>query len=353
MLKVRLTFYPFLVWMLLLLTSCNIKNRETLRVFIAGSLVVPFKQLEEAYEKQHPEVDLQVEAHGSIQVIRHVTEIHDLIDVVVPADYRLIPMLMYPSLVPETGESYADWSLQFANNRLVLAYTPDSRYSDEISTENWFEILSRPDVKCGLSDPRFDAAGYRSLMVVQLAEDYYYDPSIFESIYLGRFKIPIIVQKDGDQRVIQVPELLETTPKSNIVMRGGSIALLALLDSGDIDYAFEYESVAHQHGLSFIELPPELNLGDPAFGTWYEKVSVRLDFQRFTSITPEFKGELITYGLTIPSNAPNPQIAQDFVMFLLSSEGRRIMESNNHPLFSTYWADDPGKLPDPLLPLLP
>jgi len=51
-----------------------------------------------------------------------------------------------------------------------------------------------------------------------------------------------------------LPELIEITDTSNIVMRGGSIALLALLESSDIDYAFEYESVARQHGLEYVEL---------------------------------------------------------------------------------------------------
>ena len=77
--------------------------------------------------------------------------------------------------------------------------------------ENWYEIIARPDVKFGLSDPRFDAAGYRSLMIVQLAEDYYGDPTIFERVYLGRFKEPITVEKSGNQQVIHVPEVLETT----------------------------------------------------------------------------------------------------------------------------------------------
>ncbi len=48
---------------------------------------MPFDALEKAYEAEHPNIDIQTEGHGSIQVIRHVTEIHELIDVVVTADY--------------------------------------------------------------------------------------------------------------------------------------------------------------------------------------------------------------------------------------------------------------------------
>jgi molybdate/tungstate transport system substrate-binding protein len=346
-----------LFWMAVLFlwnTGCVPKvDKKPLTVFIAGSLVVPFAELEEAYEELHPEVDVQVEAHGSIQVIRHVTEIHDEIDIVIPADYTLIPLLMYRSTDPETGLPYVDWTLKWAGNRFVLAYQPESRYADVIDTENWYEIIARPDVRFGFSDPRFDAAGYRALMIGQLAERYYDDPTIFEKIFLGRFKQPILTQKESGQFTIHVPEFLETTETSNIVVRGGSVALLALLESGDIDYTFEYKSVARQHGLAYVELPPELNLGDPAYAAEYETVRVVLDFQRFSSVKPSFQGETITYGLAIPTNAPHPEEAESFLVFLLGSDGREILDANHHPMWSSIQVDDRAALPVQLQSFLP
>ena len=100
------------------------------------------------------------------------------------------------------------------------------------------------------------------------------------------------------------------------------MALLALLESGDIDYAFEYESVARQHGLSYVELPAELNLGDPAHAIDYASVQVRMDFQRFSSVNPVFNGEVIGYGITIPSNAPNPVEAQALCGIFTQPSGR-------------------------------
>jgi molybdate/tungstate transport system substrate-binding protein len=327
------------------LTGCNRENRTPLRIFIAGSLVVPFESLESSYEELHPEIDVQVEAHGSIQVIRHVTEIHDAIDVVVPADYGLIPMLMYNQKVPETGNPYASWYIKFASNQLILAYTPESQFASEINAENWFGIISRPEVRFGLSDPRFDAAGYRALMAIQLAEKLYSKPAIFERIFLGKFKNPITVQKADNKNQIHVPEILETSVSSNILLRGSSVALLALLESGDVDYAFEYASVARQHGLSYVALPPQLNLSDPAFSQDYRSVEVLMDFQRFSSVTPKFPGEVITYGVTIPSNAPHPDAAADFVVFMLGKEGQAIMEAHAHPPLDLMVTDGFASMP--------
>lgn len=349
--------YLFLIsWLIPLsitFVSCRRTDDQIVRIFIAGSLIEPFYELEKVYEEENPGLDVQVEAHGSIQVIRHVTELHDLIDIVIPADYRLIPMMMYPNLVPDSKEPYAEYTMQIARNRLILAYTSKSQYGDEIDEDNWYDILSRKDVKLGLSDPRFDAAGYRSLMVVQLSEGYYQNPSIFEKIFLGRFKDPITIKKDGDKQIILVPELLEINDGSNIVLRGGSVALLALLESGDVDYAFEYQSVALQHGLKYIQLPSQIDLSNMDHSVGYETVLVKLDYQRFSSITPEFGGEVITYGLTIPVNAPNPEYAQDFIYFLLGPKGREIMEEYFHPMLSSFQVDHREKLPPKLLDLLP
>ncbi len=41
-----------------------------------------------------------------------------------------------------------------------------------------------------------------------------------------------------------------------MVIRPYSVNLLPLLESGDLDYAFEYESVIKQHGLESVSLPP-------------------------------------------------------------------------------------------------
>ena len=315
-------------------SGCAPKEKTPLSVFFAGSLIVPFDALEKAYEAKHPNVDVLMEGHGSIQVIRHVTEIHELIDVVVTADHALIPMLMYQKNVPETGKPYADWYIKFASNKLALAYSPKSKYADEISADNWYKVIARSGVKVGIADPRFDASGYRALMALKLAEAAYGKPTIFVDMILGRFKTPITTEEEGGRTTIHVPEIVETKQDSGIVIRGASIQLIALLESGDLDYAFEYESVIQQHGLQMVRLPDAVNLGSPERAAEYAKVQVLLDFQRFASVKPVFNGEVIGYGVTIPSNAPHPKEAEEFVAFLLGPEGRQVMEANYHPFIT-------------------
>ncbi len=331
--------------------SCAPRPKTALRVFYAGSLIIPFEHLGEAYTSQHPQIDLQMEGHGSIQVIRHVTELHEPIDVVVSADHALIPMLMYTANVPESGQPYASWYVEFATNRLALAYGPQSRYANEINAQNWYEVISRPGVRLGMADPRFDACGYRTLMALQMAEALYGQPTLFEDLVTASFKTAIRVRLEGGRWVIHVPEIVETKPEANIVMRGYSIQLTQLLESGNLDYSFEYESVIRQHGLSLLPLPDELSLGSEDYASAYGRVQVKLDFQRFATVKPVFDGEVIGYGVTIPSNAPHPREAEEFVAFLLGPEGQGVLRADMQPLILPPRADHFEQVPAPLKPL--
>ena len=329
-----------------ILNSCSSTGEQKptpVVVFAAGSLITPFHQIEEAFEKKYPAIDVQSEYHGSIQVMRHVTDLKEKIDVVATADVSLIPMLMYASTNEETGAPYADWYIHFATNKLGIAYNDGSKYADEINESNWYEVLSRKDVRVGLADPRFDAAGYRALMTFGLANKYYRDPKIFIKMFKGRFDPKVTLFQDDDIAMVTVPEIVDTVPGSGLIVRGASVELLSLLESGDLDYAFEYESVIQQHGLNTISLPDELNLGSEKMD--YGGIEVLLDFQRFAKVKPVFKGEQIGYGITIPTNSEHPDEAGLYIEFLLGPEGRVIMEANKQPVFENPLGVDHDSIP--------
>ncbi|MCX6371929.1 MAG: tungstate ABC transporter substrate-binding protein WtpA [Actinobacteria bacterium] len=318
-----------------------------MKLIYAGSLIVPFERLATEFEHTHPGVDVLTESHGSIQVLRHVTELGDRFDMAVSADEQLIPPLMYDRVDHETGKPYASWYCTFATNRMVLAISPKSALAGEFNARTWYQRLTQPDVRFGLADPRFDAAGYRALMLLQLAEREYDDPYLFEDMMMGRFTKPVTVTRDtAGVDVIEVPEILETQRGSTVVLRGASIQLVALLESGDLDCAFEYESVARQHGLKYVRLPASIDLGEQRFRSVYRTVEVKLDFQRFASVKPVFRGEVIRYAFTIPANAPDPGLAAEFATFLLGDDGRRILEEDWQPVLEPPTLDNAAAAPE-------
>jgi len=309
---------------ILLFAGCSDQASQPtpLKVIAAGSLLAPFAEAEKEFEAAHPGVDVQIEGHGSIQVIRQVTDLHRTADVIAVADESLIPDLMYRPM-EGSATNYTDWYIPFGSNDMVIAYTNKSLYSGEISPRNWPDILSRPDVRVGFSNPMLDAAGYRTLMVVQLAEEEYGNPRLFDDIIGDRFNPPLALTRDGDVEIISLPEIMRSSD-DKLVIRDGSIYLLSLLESGGIDYAFEYRSVAEIMDLPYVELPPSINLNEGSYSEQYSRVRVVLGFQRFSSIGQERNGQPIVYAITIPANAPNPDLARIFMEYVIqeSEKGR-------------------------------
>ena len=285
-------------------------------IFHAGSLTVPVAELTQAFQAQHPGVTFETEAAGSRTTARKVSELEREADLVMSADYTVIDNL----LIPE----FADWNIQFARNTMVIAYTDQAQYADEINSDNWYEILTRDGVIYGHSDPNADPCGYRTLLVWQLAEVHYGVPGLYVM-------------------------LEEHCPPENV--RPKETDLLALMQSGDIDYAFEYRSIAVQHGLKFVELPDEINLSMVEQADFYGQATVEVSgTEPGTTITQV--GKPIVYGVTIPKNAPSPDLAIEFVKFLLGPEGQAIMEAQGQPPIVPPVASDADALPAELQTLV-
>jgi molybdate/tungstate transport system substrate-binding protein len=322
-------------------------EKTKLKIYCAASLMFPLARCEESFEKIYPDVDVEVEGHGSIQVIRHVTELGYKADLLMVADYSLIPVMMYNTTMPDTNQSFANWYLRFASNSIVLAYSEHSKYSAEINSTNWYSILARTDVKFGFPNPIIDALGYRALITLQLAEIYYGNNHIFHDLVTDNFDPPITSVPSDSDYIIIVPEVQQPTG-DKVFLRASSIQLIPLLESGSIDYCFLYLSNAKQYGFSFLELPAEVNLGSTEYQNTYSRVQVRFEHQRFASIGLNREGTTIYYGLTIPKNALHTELALQFANFLFGQEGREIFTSAWHPLLQPCYTDNFNFLPKEL-----
>jgi molybdate/tungstate transport system substrate-binding protein len=326
-------------------------SKQTLTVFCATSLEFPLAKVETDFEKANPNIDVQIQGHGTIQVIRHVTELNYKVDVLMVADYSLIPIMMYPTTMTGSNQSYASYYVRFATNNLVLAYDNNSKYADEINSSNWCQILTRPDVRLGFANPQLDALGYRTLTAIQLAQDYYGTKTLFHDLITVNMDPPISSVPNGSNYTITVPDIQQ--PVGNkLTLRASEVDLIALLQTGYLDYCFMYESNARQYGFNYVALPDEINLASPQHQSNYERVQVVYDHQRFATITLDRTGETIYCGLTIPNNAPNPTLAEKFIRFLLNGQGKTDFEACYHPVFTPSYMDNPGAVPASLNSLI-
>jgi molybdate/tungstate transport system substrate-binding protein len=272
--------------------NATARDEGPLVVFNAGSLARPLRAALDTFAAREG-VRFEQEQAGSLETARKVTELGRVPDVIALADHEIFPQL----LVPE----HAAWYARFARNRMVLAHTGRSRFVDVITPQNWWQIVLKPGVETGHSDPDLDPAGYRSLLVMQLAERYYRQPGL-------------------------TARLNRAIPPRNI--RPKEIDLVALLETGELDYAFEYESVARGSSLGFVPLPDSISLGNMADSAFYETATVRV-VGRKPGDSLSMRGEPIVYALSIPRRASHPRLAEQFVMFLMSDDGRRVLRASH------------------------
>ena len=59
-------------------------------------------------------------------------------------------------------------------------------------------------------------------------------------------------------------------------MRPKEADLTALLQLGELDYIWTYRSIARANGFRWLDLPPEINLSDPALASTYAQAKVTL-----------------------------------------------------------------------------
>ena len=278
---------------IILFSNCQSTKKENkIIIFHAGSLSVPFKQIAKAFEYKYPGVKVELESAGSRTCARKISDLNKPCDIMVSADYRVIDNLLIPD--------FASWNYKFASNEIVIAYNENSLYNDKINSINWIDILSSPDVNYGRSNPDSDPCGYRTIIVVKLAEKYYGKPDIADDILY----------------------------KNRGFIRPKAVDLLALLETQVIDYFFTYRSVAEQHGISYIELPDSINLENKQLSGYYKTASVKVSGKKPGDFIVH-EGEPIIYGITQINSAPNSELAKKFLhFFFIDSVGISIMEEN-------------------------
>jgi molybdate/tungstate transport system substrate-binding protein len=302
-----------LVWLIAILTPAPLgaaAHNRPLTVFYASTLSGYVRELSRAFRSSHPTVEVRAEASGSLDAIRKVTDLHQQCDILLTADWRLLNR-------PLAGVE--PWVAIFAGNAMAILYTPHSKYADAINARNWYRILARPGVRYGHSDPARDPEGYWTLIVWRLAERYYGLPGLAARLEAG-------------------------CPRENT--RPASVNLIALLQSGELDYYFGYASDARLGHIRALALPAQINLSDFQDRASYRTASVEIpaDGGR-TRIT----GAPIAYGATLTSNPPNRKAALAFLTLMLGPEGRRAARQSGLIAFPRAFAVDPtGAIPPAL-----
>lgn len=94
------------------------------------------------------------------------------------------------------------------------------------------------------------------------------------------------------------------------------------METGEADAIPAYKHEAIERGFPFISLPPQINLGDPAFASYYKQASCTQQNGLLSF------GKPIVFDITIPNTVRNNEGAIQFVKFLFSEQGKEILEKD-------------------------
>lgn len=277
----------------------------TLTIFAAGTLAVPFQQVDALFEKKYPGVKVEPQFGGSVKMAKQITELHKDADLLAVADYSVIPKYMFAQ------PAHATWYAGFARNAITFVYTDKSKGAKDVSGKNWYDVLAQKGVEIGRSNPDTDPSGYQTVQMLNLANKYYNDPKIEDSV-------------------------LANAPLSN--MRDTETALISALQLGQLDYLAIYRSDALQHHLKFIDMPDKIDLSDPAQSAYYEQGVARTK-------NGDLKGKPIVYAVTMVKGSKNADMAEKYVAFLLGPEGQAVMKKNGFGEFKPAYAVNSKAMP--------
>lgn len=163
----------------------------------------------------------------------------DDVDVVLVTDPTRLDALLPATEAPDR--------LFFAADAMVLAYTKGGAFAKAVDDGTlWFKALAQDTFGFGRADPDNSVLGLRAMFVLQLAGTHYDDPNLALSVLRPGQAMPTEV-------------------------------LVRRLGEGSLDAALLYRSLATQAGTPHLELPVEINLGDPQTPAVYAEARVDLD----------------------------------------------------------------------------
>lgn len=282
----RSDYIKFLFALWLVFQSVLTSGQQTVSVLYAGSLASVMENgIGPAFAKATG-YGYQGEAQGSLGAAQMIRDHLRTPDVFLSAD----PAVNVNILMGHQNGDVAKYFIVVASSQLVLAYNPHSKFVSKFQDAAarripWYEALETPGVRFGRGDPNIDPKGYRTLFLFRLAGKYYH-----------RDEIPRLLGDSANPAQV-FPE----------------VVLLARVESGQLDAGIFYKHEILIHNLPYLDLPPEINLGDPRFSGLYAQESYT------TATRQHMAGAPILFTVTIPESAPHRAAALAFIRFLLTS----------------------------------
>jgi molybdate transport system substrate-binding protein len=243
----------------------------TVEVFHADSLAGPMRELKKAFEAKNQGVTINLTSGVSRQLADRILK-GDTCDVFAPSSPAVADDLMTKK-VNGTGQDGAAWYIVFsANEMVVISAKGNPKGIRQVSD------LAKPDLKFIRVTGEKDLGTGRTIEFLKRAANLEGKPELAQKI---------IDSAIGD------PAKPTSVPDTVRAVREGKA------DAGVVYYS---AAVAARNDIDIIRFPANVNMS-----------------------------EAIRNAATVPGTAKNPKEATDFVQFLLTDEGRKILLETGQP----------------------
>ncbi|OIQ84956.1 molybdate ABC transporter periplasmic substrate-binding protein [mine drainage metagenome] len=193
-----------------------------------------------------------------------------------------------------------DVAVPVASTQMVIAYSPDGPHAAAFRDAAagrvaWYEVLRRPGLRFGRTDPTTDPQGRNIVFAMLLAQDYYHQPGLAAAL-LGDFQ-------------------------HNAAQIFAEPSLLSRLQSGQIDASSGYLSAVISHKLPYIKLPAQINLSDPAMQRdWYSRV--HFSITGADGRPQQLSTQPLVFYAALLKNAADAQAGRAFIELMQGEQGR-------------------------------
>lgn len=267
-----------------------------LKVFSAGVAMRLAKQAVEAFEAEHPELDVEFSGGGSVAGVNRLLGGEDL-DVLILADQTAID----EQLMPDFADGYFVWG----GNEMCIT-------GKGINSDNWKEVLLDPASEVKHTNPYDDPSGYRAVMAMMLAD--HVEEGLSEKL-LHHPKYKGLDREQYKRNPFGPPPggpggKGPGRPGG----RGGPGRRPGLPPLKDGEYRFTYLSGPSSNGAEYAKLPPEMSQGDPAYEDLYNSVTFTVDGGKVV------KGTTVLHAIMIAKHTAHREAAEAFVKEFLKTD---------------------------------
>jgi molybdate/tungstate transport system substrate-binding protein len=319
----------------------GVRTSPQLNVCHAGSVGAALAEVEKSFRAQHPDVLIADVSGGSVALARKLATGVQACDVYASADYLDIDLMLKPAGI-------ADYALVFAQGRMVLAYLATDPNAQGVAAAgdfhppasipdaapDWYQRLLAPGIRIGGAHPFLDPGGYRSHMILELAQKHYGVANLYNELL----------------------EHYEVTPAA-----AGPDAAATPMLGREFSFQFSYEHSAaaaarRNPAYRYVHLPDRIDLSASANAAFYGQASVTMPGLGIAGTAPSvtIPASRAAWGVTITKKGTNQESALAFVRMLLGPSGTAALNANGpSPVTPALVRPDDYKLiPQPLRALV-